>query len=72
MKFLATAALFLTIGALFSTVASVLILGGVIFALFLFFPLFLLGLVGVLNGFADRTVRQHDPMLEPRRWRNDS
>jgi hypothetical protein len=24
------------------------------------------------TGLEDRTVRQHDPVLDPRRWRNGS
>ena len=72
MKFVATAALFLTVGALSLTVGALLVLPTVIFALFLFFPLSLLGLVGVLAGLENRTVRQHDPALDPRRWRDDS
>jgi hypothetical protein len=64
MKYLAAAALFLT-------VATLPVLGGALFALFLF-GLFLLALVGVLSGLEDRTVRQHDPALEPTRWRDGS
>jgi hypothetical protein len=58
--------------ALFLSLAFPLILGGVIFALFLFFPLFLLALVGVLDTVEDRTVRQHDAPLDPRGWRENS
>jgi hypothetical protein len=72
MKFVATAALFLTVGALSLTVGTLLVFATVIFALFLFFPLSLLGLVGALAGLENRTVRQHDPALDPRRWRGDS
>jgi hypothetical protein len=72
MKLVATAALFLTVGALSLTVGALLVFATVIFALFLFFPLSLLGLVGVLAGLENRTVRQHDPALDPRRWRDDS
>ena len=46
---------FLIPATLFLTVASLMVVGGAIFALFLFFPLFLLALVGVLAGTADRT-----------------
>jgi hypothetical protein len=62
---------FLTVVALFLTVASLFLIGGVIFAPFLF-GLFLLALVGVLAGLKDRTVRQHNPAMNPRRWRDDS
>ena len=57
--------------ALFLSIAFPLVLGGVIFALFLFFPLFLLALVGVLDTVEDRTVRQHDPSMDPRGWREN-
>jgi hypothetical protein len=62
---------YLTVAALFLTVATLPVWGGVLFALFLF-GLFLLALVGVLGGLEDRTVRQHDPVLDPARWRNGS
>jgi hypothetical protein len=42
----------------------------VILALFLFLPLFLLGLVGVLTGLEDRTVQQHNPAADGTKWRN--
>ena len=57
------------ISALLLSIAFPLILGGVIFALFLFFPLFLLALVGLLDTVEDRTVRQHNPSVDPRGWR---
>ena len=44
---------FLAVVGLSLTAASLLVIGGVILALFLFFPLFLLGLVGVLAGLED-------------------
>jgi fatty acid desaturase len=52
--------------------ASLLVIGGVILALFLFFPLFLLGLVSVLAGLDDHTVRQHNPSMDGTKWRNGS
>ena len=64
MKYLAAAALFLTVAAL-------PVVGGVLFALFLF-GLFLLALVGVLAGLEDRTVCQHNPEMNSRRWRDGS
>jgi hypothetical protein len=64
MKFLAVATLLLTVAAL-------AVLGGALFAPFLF-GLFLLALVGVLGGLKDRTVRQHNTVLDPRRWRDGS
>ncbi len=62
---------FLTAATLFLTAAVLLPMGGVIFAPFLF-GLFLLSLVGVLGGLADRSVRQHNPATNPRRWRDGS
>ena len=59
---------FLVIPALLLTVAS----RGAAFALFLFFPLFLLGLLGVFTEAADRTVTQRNPSMEARQWRNGS
>jgi hypothetical protein len=46
-----------------------LVLGGVIFAVFLFFPLFLLALAGVLDTVEDRTVARRDPSMDPSGWR---
>ena len=57
--------------ALFLSIAFPLVLGGVIFALFLFFPLLLLALVGLLDTVEDRTVQQHDPSMDPRGWREN-
>jgi hypothetical protein len=54
------------------TFASLLVIGGVVFALFLFGPLSLLALAGVLAGLEDRTVRQHNPSMNPREWRDGS
>jgi hypothetical protein len=64
MKYVAVAALFLTVAAL-------PVVGGVLFAA-VFFGLFLFAHVGVLAELEDRTVRQHDPVLDPRGWRNGS
>jgi hypothetical protein len=58
--------------SLFVTFASLLVIGGVVFALFLFLPLSLLALVGVLTGLEDRAVRQHNPSMSPREWRDGS
>jgi hypothetical protein len=55
--------------ALFLAVAFPHVLGGVIFALFLFFPLFLLALAGVLDTVEDRTVARRDPSMDPSGWR---
>jgi hypothetical protein len=60
---------FLAMAALFLTVASLFVVGGVVFALFLFFPLFVGALIGVLAGTEDRSVPQHSSSID-RRWRN--
>lgn len=54
---------FFTVVLLFLTVASLLVIGGALVALLLFFPLFLLAVIGVLSGLEDSTVRQrkHGP-----------
>lgn len=57
------------ITALFSTVVLIPIYGAVLFA-FILFGLFLLALVGVIGGQEDRTVRQHDPVADPKGWRH--
>jgi uncharacterized membrane protein len=59
------------VGSLFGAVVFVPIIGGIIFA-FVLFGLFLLALVGVIGGLEDRSVRQHEPATDPRRWRNGS
>jgi hypothetical protein len=58
------------LAGLFLGLASLLVLGGAIFALLLFFPLFLVGLGGVLVGGSDHTVRQHDPRMDGTGWRD--
>jgi hypothetical protein len=63
---------FSAVSALFLAAASLLLIGGAVFALFLFFPLFLLALLGVLSGVPDRTVKQHDVVLDGTRWRTGS
>jgi len=57
--------------ALVLFVASAVVPGGALFAL-LALGLFGLALVGVLAGLEDRAVRQHDPVLDPKRWRDGS
>jgi hypothetical protein len=64
MKYLAVAALFLA-------VATVPVVGAAFFTVVLL-GLFLLALVGVLGGLEDRTVRQHNPAMNPRGWRDGS
>ena len=55
--------------SLILTVAFIPVVGGVIFSM-VFFGLFLLALVGVVGGVEDRTVRQHNPSMNPREWRD--
>jgi hypothetical protein len=62
----------LAVSSLFLTAGSLLVIGGAILALFVFFPLFLLGLVGVIGRLPNRTVRQQDPSMNPREWRGSS
>ena len=56
------------VGSLFLAVALTPVIGA---ALFVFFLLggFLLALVGVIGGQSDRTVRHHEPSMNPRGWR---
>lgn len=56
------------VGSLFLAVAFVPVIGAALIVLLLF-GVFLLALVGVFSGMDDRTVRQHDPILDGRRWR---
>jgi hypothetical protein len=60
--------------SLLTAAASLLVIGGAVFALILFFPLFLLALLGVMigTGVEDRTVRQHNPSRNGTEWRNGS
>ena len=51
------------------TVASLPIVGGVVFALFLFFPAFVLALVVLLATLDDRIVPHHAPAMNPTGWR---
>jgi hypothetical protein len=58
--------------SLLAAVAFVPVIGvGALFATILFGG-FLLALVGVFSGVEDRTVRQHDPSMDPKGWRNGS
>jgi hypothetical protein len=57
------------VGSLFATVAALMLIGGAVFAVFLF-GVFLLALVGLLAGSANRTVRQHTPRLDGKQWRD--
>jgi hypothetical protein len=57
--------------SLLLAVALVPVIDGVLIAMFLV-GLFLLALVGVVSRVEDRTVRQHDPAMDPRKWRDGS
>ena len=62
---------FVAVGSLLLAAALLPVVGAVLIAFFLF-GLFLLALVGVLAGGENHTVRQHDPALDPKGWRNGS
>ena len=62
---------FVVVASLVVTVALLPVPGGVVFAPFSL-GLALLALVGVLTGVEDRTVRQRDPAMKPRGWRDNS
>jgi hypothetical protein len=57
--------------SLFGAVAFVPVVGGVLFV-FVLLGLFVLALVGVIGGLDDRGVRQHEPAMDPKGWRNGS
>jgi hypothetical protein len=61
----------IAVASLFGALALVPVIGGILFAMFLL-GLFLLALVGVLGSLEDRSVRQHDPAMDPTGWRNGS
>jgi hypothetical protein len=52
--------------------ASLIVVGGAVFALFSFWPLVLLALIAGLAGLKARTVRQQNPPMSQRRWRGGS
>jgi len=61
----------IAVGSLVVLVALLIAPGGVLLAPFVF-GVFLLALAGVLGGLNDHTVRQHNPKMNPRGWRNGS
>jgi hypothetical protein len=63
---------FVAVTFLFLAAGSLIVPGGALFSLLLLFPGFLLALVAVLAGLEDRTVRQYNPPMDPRRWRDGS
>jgi hypothetical protein len=58
-----------TVASLLLAVAVVPVVGGVLFA-FVLLGLSGLALVAVVGGVGDRTVRQHNPSMDPRGWRD--
>lgn len=56
------------VGSLFLAVALAPLVGAALFV-FLLLGQFLLALVGVIGGQSDRTVKQHEPSMNPRGWR---
>jgi hypothetical protein len=60
-----------TVASLLLAVAVVPVVGGVLFA-FVLLGLSGLALVAVVGGVDDRTVRQHNPSMNPRGWRDGS
>jgi hypothetical protein len=62
---------FVAVASLFGAVALVPMIGGGLFVLFLF-GLFLLALVGIRGGTRRPHVHQHDPAMDPKKWRNGS
>ena len=62
---------FVAVASLLLTVALLPVPGGVLFAMFTF-GMFLLAMGGVFAGLEDRTVRQHEPPMNPRGWRDGS
>jgi hypothetical protein len=55
--------------SLLGSLALLLVPGGVLLVPFTLGG-FLLALTGVLGGLENRTVVQHDPEMNPRRWRD--
>jgi hypothetical protein len=59
------------VSSLILAVAFAPVIGAALLVLLLL-GLFLLAMVGVFMGVEDRTVRQHDPALDPKAWRDGS
>jgi hypothetical protein len=59
------------VASLLLAASLVPVIGAALFVLLLI-GLFLLALVGVVSSVGDRNVRQHDPVLDPKGWRNGS
>ena len=67
-----TLSAFIAISSLLLGLASIATLIGAVVAVFVFFPLFLLGLGGVLAGLKDSEVPQHNPSMNATGWRDSS
>lgn len=63
---------FVAVTFLLVAAASLIVIGGALFSLLLFFPGFLLALSTVLAALENRTVRQRHPAMDPRGWRDGS
>ncbi|TML17197.1 MAG: hypothetical protein E6G33_03585 [Actinobacteria bacterium] len=61
----------LAVFSLFLAAAFVPVVGAALLVLILL-GVFVLALVGVVGRLGDRTVHQHDPVLDPRGWRDGS
>jgi hypothetical protein len=61
----------IAVASLLLTAVLLLVPGGVLFAPLLL-GLALLALIAVLGGLGDRSVRQHNPPMNPKRWRDGS
>jgi hypothetical protein len=59
------------VSSLILAVAFAPVIGAALLVLLLL-GLFLLAMVGVFMGVEDRTVRQRDPVLDPKGWRKGS
>jgi uncharacterized membrane protein len=59
----------IAVGSLLGAIVFVPLIIGALVSLILV-GAFLLALVGVFSGLEDRTVRQHEPSMDPRGWRN--
>jgi uncharacterized membrane protein HdeD (DUF308 family) len=55
--------------SLLLAVAFVPLVGAALFVI-VFFGLFLLAMVGVFSGVENRAVRQQNPSMNPKRWRD--
>ena len=58
----------IAVGSLFLAATLVPVVGAALFVFFLL-GLFLLAIVGVISGQSDHSVRQHEPSMNPRGWR---